>query len=104
MWLLIVCVGAVKKRISGEKPILVKYWCIYTTLTQPLCLGQEQVTPAGLGLSVGGGDSPVVAVAPLCAESPGMAVPPPLAPGALRQQQILAAVPTCHWKCDCKLL
>lgn len=36
------------------------------------------------GFGFGFGDSPVVAVALLPAESPGMAVPPPLAPGALR--------------------
>lgn len=85
-----------------KKPILVKYWCIYTTLT--LGLGQEQINPTGLGLGAGSGDSSVVAVAPLPAESPGMAVPPLLPPGALRQQQISAAAPTWHWKCSWKLL
>lgn len=38
---------------------------------------------AGFGFGFGFGDSPMAAVALLPAESPGMAVPPPLAPGAL---------------------
>lgn len=89
MWLLIVCVGAVKKRErrSREKPILVKYRCIYTTLTEPLGLGKEQVSPVGLGLGLGSGDSPRWQWHHSL-QSPGMAVPPLLAPGALRQQQI----------------